>query len=133
MVVDREIKRLVDHIVHGEFSTIFVFGNPVSVSLSDSDTKVSLSAPIYEGGNYIPKSVRECLVKKAPFQSHLMRTFFKVDEERFHISLHYSAPLAHLEQHEFKEILEEFGSLAEEWRLYLDDHDKRDLIYVPVK
>lgn len=133
MVVDRELRHLVEHLIHGELSTIFVFGNPINVSLTDHETMVSLSAPVYEGGNYIPGSVRECLKVRAPFQSNLLKTFFKVDEDRFHISLNYSGTLDSLDQEGFKELLEEFGHLTEEWRLYLDDHDKRDLIYVPVK
>jgi hypothetical protein len=62
-----------------------------------------------------------------------MLTFFTVDEQNYQVKINYLGHAHQLNQHSFKETLEDFGSMAEKWRLYLDDHDKNDLVYVRVK
>ena len=34
---------------------------------------------------------------------------------------------------QLRQLIEEFGWIAENWRLYLDEHDKNDLVHVRVK
>lgn len=132
MVVDRAVKQLVEHLAHQDPRTVVVFGNPIAVNMLDQETKFTLSSSIYEGGNYIPQSVRLCLTKRAPFPSGMI-TFTKVDEDRYQVTLHYLGSMEGLAQENFKDLLEEFGYLTEEWRLYLDQHDQNDLIHIPVK
>lgn len=132
MVVEKDVKNLVTHLSDGEVSTIFVFGNPIDVAMLEQGEKFTLSSSVYEGGNYIPHSVRNCLTKKPRFYSSL-DTFFKVDEDRYHVSLHYHGNPQEFNEQGFKILLEEFGSLTEEWRLYLDEHDRNDLVGVIAK
>ena len=56
-----------------------------------------------------------------------------MDEQHFQIKLNYLGQTQSLNHHRFKELLEDFGVIAEKWRLYLEDNDKNDLIYVKVK
>ena len=132
MVVEKDVKDIVKHLARDEVSTIYVFGNPIDVSVVDHGGKFMLTSSVYEGGNYIPPSVRLCLTKRPQFYSSL-NTFLKVDEDRYHVSLHYQGNPHEMDEHNFKFLLEEFGSLTEEWRQYLDEHDRNDLVGVIAK
>lgn len=132
MVVEKEVKDLVNHLAHDEASTIYVFGNPIDVAVIDRGAKLLLRSSVYDGGNYIPHSVRTCLTKKPRFYSSL-NTFLKVDEDRYNVSLHYHGNPHEMDEKNFKILLEEFGSLTEEWRQYLDEHDRKDLVGVIAK
>lgn len=107
-------------------------GHEVFLRFVDGASKLSMSSLVYEGGNYIPKSVRNCLTK-SPFAKSPILTFFSIDEEKYQVRLHYLGQSQFFSQHEFKEVLEDFENTAHRWRDYLDDHGKRDLIYVNVK
>ncbi len=133
MVIDKEIRQWVGGLKEDGVSTVVVFGNPISVSVVDHGTKLFLASSVFEGGNYIPQSVRGCLIREAPFGSSYIKTFFKVDENHFSVSLHYVGSLDQLKDAEFRNLLEEFGYLTEEWRLYLDEHDKNDLVHIHAK
>ena len=108
----------------------YSFWNAISVHLFDHGSKLILSVPVYEGGNFIPLSVRNSLLKPLPFKAPPLKTLFKVDEDHFQISLNYLGHLGHFNQRMFIDLIEDFSELADQWRLYLDDDDKKDLIHV---
>jgi hypothetical protein len=56
-----------------------------------------------------------------------------VDEPNFHIYLNFLGHLDRMNKESIRLILEEFGRLADEWHLYLDENDKNDLVYIHVK
>lgn len=53
-----------------------------------------------------------------------------VDEDNFSVSINYLGGLEHLNKRMFVDLLEEFSFLADEWSLFLDEHDKNDLVHV---
>ncbi|MBA2368396.1 MAG: hypothetical protein H0V82_05155 [Candidatus Protochlamydia sp.] len=108
-------------------------GLEIFVRFLDTDSKLSFITSVYYGGNYIPSSVRRCLTHSAPFSHPPIRTFLTIDEKKFQISLNYLGHLNRLDHHNLNELIEEFGSIAEKWRNYLDEHDKHDLVHVRVK
>lgn len=132
MIVEKEIKKIFHQLVENDFAQISLAGYDVTIRICESSSKISLSTPVYFGGNFIPKSVRNCISQKTPFQSSLM-TSLMIQENKFEIDLNYLGLLNHLNNERFKELLEEFCWLADEWRLFLDEHDKNDLIPVRVK
>jgi len=133
MIVEKEFRKLVHQLVKEEVAQIVLGHSEVTVHVLDHAAKISLSSVIYFGGNFIPKSVRKCLTQTPIFaKERPLKTSFTVDEENFQISLHYLGGLNHLNKRMFVDLLEEFSSLADDWRLYLDEHDKNDLIYVHV-
>lgn len=133
MLIEKDVQQMLHQLASGDSINVPFDGSNIMIRVIDHDTKLSLTAPVYEGSNYIPHSVRHCLNHKAPFICPSMLTFLTVDEHNFQVNLNYLGHAQSLTSRHFKEILEEFGHIAEKWRLYLDDHDKNDLVYVKVK
>lgn len=132
MIVEKEFRKLVHQLVKEEIAQIILGNSELTVHVLDNATKISLSSTVYFGGNFIPKSVRKCLSQTPSFQIGLIKTFLIADEDNYRISLNYLGGLNHLNKRMFVDLLEEFSWLADEWRLYLDEHDKNDLIYIHV-
>jgi hypothetical protein len=133
MLIEKDIQKILSQLAGGDSIKFPVDGSDIMIRFIDKASKLSLSALVYEGGNYIPSSVRRCLSEKSPIFHPSILTYLTVDEQRFQIQLNYLGHSQEMTQQHFKELLEEFGLIAEKWRLYLDDHDKDDLVYVKVK
>jgi hypothetical protein len=132
MIVEKEFRKLVHQLVKEEVAQIVLGHSEITVHVFDNAAKISLASTVYFGGNFIPKSVRRCMSQSLAFQKGHIKTFFNIDEENFRITLNYIGGLSHLNKRMFVDLLEEFSWLADEWRLYLDEHDKNDLVYVHV-
>ena len=133
MLIEKDIQQILSQLAGGDSIRVPFDGSDITIRTIDETSKLSLTALVYDGGNYIPSSVRLCLSRKSPFFHPSILTFLTVDEQNFQIKLNYLGQAQSLTHHHFKELLEEFGLIAEKWRLYLDDHDKNDLVYVRVK
>ena len=133
MLIEKEINRLLRELTNTEQAQIHLNGFVVSVNMCDKGSQLLLTTPVYHGGNYIPNSVRCSLNKKAPFNRLEIPTSLEVDEESFSISLKYNGYPSQMGYIGIVDLLEDFSWLAERWRDYLDEQDKNDLIYVPVK
>lgn len=133
MIVNKELKRLVKELIEQESAELTLSFAPINVRVCDNGSKLALATSIYEGGNYIPKSVRLGMEKKPSFHPNAIRTFLKVDEDHYQVSLHYLGPLGSINDFQLQELLEEFNGMADEWRLFLDERDKNDLIYIHAK
>lgn len=132
MIAERNFKRLFEELRSSEGAEITLNGMPISIRVFDQGSKLSLATSVYEGGNYIPQGVRHCLNQKAPFKPSSIQTYLNVDEPNYRISLNYLGHLAHFNSQQFCSLIEEFNWLAEEWRLFLDEHDRNDLVHVRV-
>lgn len=133
MIIEKEFRKLLHRLIKEEIAHITLGTSDVCVHVYDNATKITLSSPVYFGGNFIPLSVRKCITKKPLFEKGRIKTFLQLDEEHFQISLNFVGGLEHLNKRMFIDLLEEFSWLADEWRLYLDEHDKNDLVHVHVK
>lgn len=131
MLIEKDIQKILTQLASGDAIKVPFDGTDIMIHILDEESKLSLTTLVYDGGNYIPASVRRCLTGKSPVFHPTIRTFLSIDEQRFQIKLNYLGR-AQLNDH-LKELLEEFGLVAEKWRLYLDEHDKHDLVYVRVK
>ena len=131
MIVEKEFRKLVHQLLKEEIAQIILGHSEVTVHVLDNAMKISLSSSVYFG-NFIPKSVRKCISQTPSFEKGLIKTSLLVDEENFRINLNYFGQLNHLNKRMFVDLLEEFSWLADEWRLYLDEHDKNDLVYIHV-
>lgn len=132
MLIEKDIKKLLEQLTHNEAINVAFDGSEIAIHVLDGASKLFLSTPVYSGGNYIPSSIRRCLSHKSPVHQTYINTFLTVDEQHFQVNLNYvgrAKPLTHIQ---LKELLEEFGLIAEEWRLYLDENDKNDLVYVRI-
>lgn len=131
--VQYNFQEVLKHLLQGNMIQLTFDRSDINIRFVEDASKLSLSTPVYMGGNYIPSSVRRCLSHKFSMNLPNMKTYLSVDEQAFQISLNYLGEAEFLDHHEFKEIVEEFGSVAEKWRTYLDEHDKHDLVYVRSK
>lgn len=130
MVAESDIKTVLDDLKEHGIAQISVLRSVVQAKVCADTSKLWLSTSIYEGGNYIPQSVRESIKAPAPIPFSQLATFVTVDENNFRLILNYIGLLKEVDYQQFKSIVEQFGRDAEEWRYYLDDFDKRDLMYV---
>lgn len=133
MSANIDFRRLLNELSAHESAVITLFNLPITVRVFDEGEKLALATPVYEGGNYIPQSVRRCLTIKSPIKTSSIKTFLNVDEGRFQISLNYLGQLGQFSERKLRDVLQEFSDIAEEWKLYLDEHDKNDLIHVRAK
>lgn len=132
MIIEKELRKLLHQLVKEEVADIFLGNSIIKVHVFDNATKIALFAEVYSGGNFIPKSVRKCVTSTPEFQKNHIKTSFGINEENFSITLNYVGGLEHISKRMFVDLLEEFSWLADEWRIYLDEHDKNDLIHVHV-
>lgn len=133
MIVEKEFRRLLHQLIKEEIAQINLGNSEVTVHVFDDASKISLSSTVYFGGNFISKSVRNCLNTKPSFLTNThTNAYLVVDEENFKVHLNYLGGLQHLNKRMFIDLLEEFSYMADEWRLYLDEHDKNDLVHVRV-
>lgn len=130
MIEEKQLKQIFRELVDHEWVEMNLQGNPVSIQILDNASKLMLTAPVYTGSNYIPKSVRKSISEAVPFDQHMIRTYMHVIEDQYKIILHYLGRVEDLNHNNFHQILEEFCFLAEEWREFLDRHDKNDLIHI---
>ncbi len=133
MLIEKNIQRLFSQLANQGFVVVPFQGSDILMRLIDKTSKLSLTTLVYEGRNYIPRSVRECLSRRSStFQPGIL-TFLTVDESQFEVRLNYLGRTESVGVEDLQSLLEEFSAIAEKWRLYLDDHDKHDLVHVRVK
>lgn len=133
MLIEKDLHKILSQLAGGDAIRIPFEGSDMLLRFVDDASKLSLITSVYEGGNYIPSSVRRCLSHRPAFSHNSMRTFLRLDEQNFRVDLHYLGHAESLDQRHFRELIENFSLLAQQWRLYLDEHDKNDLIHVRVK
>jgi hypothetical protein len=132
MLAEKDLKKIYQKLLQEDIVHVEVGGTDVTLRIFDNASKLALSTTVFHGGNYIPKSVRNSISQRAPFPTDI-KTYLTVDENQYQILLNYLGTLDYLHQDSFKKLLENFSWVADEWRLYLEDRGKNDLIYVRVK
>jgi hypothetical protein len=137
MPLMHEYKKAFQKLIQESIAQITVGGFELTIRVYDNARKFSLATDVYSGGNYIPKSVRDCM-KKHPNLAREnpripIKTYVVLDEQNFRIYLNYLGSFEGMSSDEFRIVLDDFSWQAEQWRLFLDENDKKDLIYVRVK
>ena len=134
MLIAKDIKKLFGELNLQEDTYVTVDGSDILIHFEQEKLNLSLRTTVYNGGNYIPSSVRHCLSHRFPHHYQSIDTYLTLDELNFQIQLNYKNKTNEpLSLSLFKELLEEFGSIAEMWRARLDEHDRNDLVYVKVR
>ena len=133
MLLEKDLKKLFHQLISEDIAQISLGNSDITVRVLDGESKLILTTPVYFGGNFIPISVRNCLSLKSPFDQATIKTSLSVDDKNFSVYLNYLGSLDNLNHKGFSDLLEEFTWLADEWRLFLDERDKNDLIHVRVK
>ena len=131
MLIGKELEHLFHQLIQNDQAQLSIGTSDIAVRTFDHASKLSLTTPIYFGGNYIPHNVRLGVKKAPPFEkSQTIRTTLSIDEEHFRIFFSFIGATDLLNSQKFTKLIEEFCHLAEEWRIYLDEHEKDDLIYI---
>ncbi len=130
MIKSKEIAKVLSQLSDHSKAEFIFDGNDIIIRALDDASKLSLSTVVYYGNSYIPKSVRQSVQKQLPDFNSLIPTFLSVDEQHFRIFLNYLGKFDNINSSKLQNLLEEFGSVADEWRLYLDDQDRNDHIYI---
>ena len=133
MLLEKDLRKIFKQLVSDDVAHVQLGDSDITIQVHDNSSKLSLLASVFEGGNFIPKSVRDCTLGKAPFISEHIKAGLVFDEDHFRIFLRYLGRVESLNHESFKALLEEFGWLADEWRIFLEDHGKQDLVHVRVK
>jgi hypothetical protein len=117
-----------DGVLHVPFD-----GLEVLIQRSADLSNVRMSAHVFTGDHYIPKSVRKCIRGRGPCAGYNPISFVTVDEAHCRIDLNCDYPLKDVTEEHFIEMLEQFGWQVEEWRHFIDRHGEGDLVYINVK
>ncbi len=133
MLLEKEAQKILNQLSTGNAVEIPFDGSDIRVRTVDDASKIYLSAPVFDGGNYIPKSVRLSVSHQAPFERLPLHTYLTVDEQHHQVQLHYLGQADGIEKEELSELIGTFKEIAAKWRDYLEEHGKNDLIYVRVK
>lgn len=133
MLLDHQVKQLFYDLIHHEAARIKMGRGEIFVRIFDDSSKMVLSTPVYSGDKFIPFNVRRCVTTHRPLEENSIPTFLKLDEQKYQVHLHYLGTVDSLNHQKFKKLLQEFHWIAEEWRDILDEHDRNDLIHVPVQ
>lgn len=92
---------------------------------------VYLATPIFDGGNYVPQSVRRAVGQAGLHaQGGGVGVALAIDEARFQVVLHYRTEEGVTNPDALGHIMDEFLALADEWHRLLDEYGEQDLIYV---
>ncbi len=134
MIVGQDVNKLLRKLLVGNVIQLTLGDSTISMQIIDENSKLVLTTQVYYGGNFIPASVRRC-VQKGSYRGmpNFLHTTLVIDEKNFQIFLNYRGLTKDLNSDNFVDLLGDFSHEADEWRLYLDEHDKNDLVYVPVK
>lgn len=131
MLAHKELQKVYQNLLSQNYAQLFINGSDITLTIFDDSSKISLTTPVYFGGNYIPNSVRVAIKKHPPFEKYQsIKTSLTINEDDFRIFLNYLDTTEALNNEKFTHLLEDFCHIAEEWRIYLEEHDKEDLIYI---
>lgn len=133
MLVEKNFKQLMNQLDSGHTVGVTFGDLNILVRFLNDHSKIAMSTPVFNGGNYIPQSVRGCLSHKSPTPHPAIRSYLTVDETNFQVKLNYLGHADYLNQEELSLLVEEFGVIAEQWREYLEQHGKNDLVHINLK
>lgn len=130
MLAEKNAQQILEQIVNSGIVPPFFDGADIHVRIIDDSSKLSLTAIVFDGGGYIPSSVRACLASKVPFFKSEIPIFLSIDENHFQVKINYLGKIHLDDSNELRELLESFGIITEKWRDYLEEHGKKDLVYI---
>ncbi len=133
MLIHSELKKIFHQLIKDHLAYVDFNHTKIAIKIVRDASLFSLNATVYIGENFIPKSVRKALHSHPSFIDRQIKTNFSIEESQFKIYLNYLGHLDYKDEEAFTAIVQEFSWLLEEWRLYLDEHDKHDLIHLPIK
>lgn len=129
MVNKDQIDQIVEQLIKKQYVECIINGELLVLRFSEGFNKLVISTSVFDGGNYIPDSVRRGVNAKSVFPQCNIRTFFTLDEKKFQVVLNFSTDMDK-GFGEFSDWVHEFLWMANEWRFILERYGKEDLVFV---
>lgn len=127
------IEQTYDRLQTAQQSDLQIGSFVVHVARSADLQALYLATPIFNGGGYLPGSVRSAVSGAGLISSGGgIQAALVVDEEAGVVSLHYQVAWSERSPVGFTSIVEEFAMVAEEWERLLDEHGEQDLVWIPL-
>jgi hypothetical protein len=133
MLAELNLKKIYNRLMSIDVAKIHLGDSDILLQLFDHDSKMLLTSCVYNGGNFIPKSVRKAAAGNVPFGRGSIQSNIEIDENKSQITLSTFFQVVELDNIQFESSLREFGFQADEWRLLLDERDRNDLLPIFVK
>jgi hypothetical protein len=130
MISDDQLTSIIQELAKNNFAFAAIEGMNVRLSFWHDGQTLHLATSVYHGENYIPPSVRKALGQNCIEPSHLFKASLSVDEENFLIFLETECSW---EESSVKETLYEFTWIADEWKRWLNEKGKEDLLPIYLK
>lgn len=133
MLVVKDFKDLLKHLLAQDVVHLNISEFDISLYALEDATKILFSTQVYDGGNFIPKSVRTSANQSASFTKNHISAFLRIDETKYQISLNYIGAVDFNNNSQLKFILDDFHWLANKWKLHLEEHGRNDLVHIKAK
>lgn len=132
MITNDQLPGIIENLTEKCFAIVMIEGMLIRLSLLEDGDTLHLSTPVFYGDNYIPKSVKEALQSREVVSSELLKVSFRIDEDSYSVFLNCQGPwIGNIDS--VKEMLYEFSWLAEEWKQWLNEKGKGDLLPIYIK
>jgi hypothetical protein len=132
MITDNQIPSIIETLMKDNSAVVAIEGMSMRLSLWNDGQIIHLSTPVYHGENYIPPSVKDAIKQPFAISSERFEASFKLDETTCFISLESLGTWAETAE-DLKLMLYEFASFAEEWKNWLNEKGKGDLLPIYLK
>ncbi|MFT4552093.1 MAG: hypothetical protein ACI9S8_000715 [Chlamydiales bacterium] len=129
MINENQIDQIVEELIKKQYVECIINGELLVLRFSEGFNKLHITASVFDGGNYIPESVRRGVKAKSLFPRCNIQTFFTLDEKKFQVVLNFSTNMDE-GFGEFSEWINDFIWIAKEWRFLLDRYGQEDLVFV---
>lgn len=130
--MSQAIQQAYDRLRTEQRSQVSVGAFDVSVARSADRSEFYLVTPVFNGGGYVPGSVRGAVGQVGLLATNQgIQALLVIDEETCEVRLRYQVTRVPRNGREFVALFEEFLAVAEEWRRLLDEHGQQDLVWVP--
>ncbi len=106
-------------------------GFEIELQLNERRDRLFFMTSVFDGGDYIPLSVRQCLKEGALTSfDRTGRITLKIDESGYRVLLSYEVQFTSDGVSSLDSLLNEFLLVASDWSSLLNDRGNRDLVYI---
>lgn len=123
---------IIEAVHHRGQGTYSLHGWELSIACSIEEG-LCIETSIYQGEHFIPFSVRAATHSTPTAIHSSLKVSLILDEETSQVILHYAGNAEDMLAARFNDVIEEFSWVAEQWKNYLDERSRGDLLHIYVK
>jgi hypothetical protein len=135
MVLQKNLKTALCGLIKGDETTVVVGESTVFIRVFDQAKKISFKTIVYQGEGFIPLLIRESVEKgEGPLpEKEFINTFVNVDESSSCVWLISVDITDGLHPQKMEKAIDDFAYLADVWRSYFEEKERRDFAYVRLR